>query len=228
MKEGLLERIRAVGHWRVNIRPHPPLPERLTLQRCLEEVERARVSIRGWDYPHVSRRQDDHGGAERVGEYFENWCDWQSQVEFWRMYRSAQFLSYNALNEDLDGSYHNPPPGSFLDIRDAIYSVTEFCEFARRLHANGVHENGSELKISLSNTEGRQLWVGPGRIPFFDPMRTNASTILIERLVWPEDWTAGAIDIALSILLELFDHFGWNPAASQIKGDQEKFMRREF
>lgn len=62
MKEGLLERIQAGGHWRVNARPLQPIAERLSLGDCLRVVEAARVSIRGWDYPHISHRQDEQGG----------------------------------------------------------------------------------------------------------------------------------------------------------------------
>jgi len=115
MKDKLIERIRAVGHWRINLRPLRPLDERLSFRQCQEVVEQNRVSIRGWDYPHISYRQDEQGALERGDQFVESWCDWNEQLEFWRMYRSGQFLSYNALSEDfLHGVQGRPRAGPFL------------------------------------------------------------------------------------------------------------------
>ncbi len=228
MKDGLLERIRAVGHWRVVMRPLRSLDERLSFQRCVAEVERARVSIRGWDYPHLSHRQDDQGGEERGADYVENWCDWRTQIEFWRMYRSAQFLSYNALHDDLEADPTSQRAGRHLNVIGAIYAVTEFIEFAHRLAIGGFYSEGLGLAIALNNTRGRFLEAGRDRMPFFDFQRTQADTIPIERRLDRDMIDGGAIPISLSILLELFDNFGWNPDPNQIRGDQEAFYRREW
>lgn len=226
MKPGLLERIQAVGYWRVVLRPIVPLAERLSFQQCGEEVSRARVSLRGWDYPHLSHRQDDQGGAERGEDFLENWCDWHSQVEFWRMYRSGQFLSYNALDDDTDGDAD--PNNRHLNIVGTIYSVTEVIEFAHRLAANGLYRDGYSLNLSLHNTCGRYLDAGRGRMPFLDFQRSNAESIYIERRVEPDTVEQGAVSTSTSVLLELFDAFGWNPDQNQIRADQEAFYRREF
>lgn len=223
MKEGLLEKIRNFGHWRVNIRPLTPLGARLTLQRCEEIVGQSRVSIRGWDYPHFSHRHDDQGGSERGGEYFENWCDWNSQVEFWRMYRSGQFLSYNALNDDTENAYNDNIRR--LNIVDAIYTISEFTEFASRLSNNAGFVPGCHISITLNGSSGRRLEAGRNRVPFFEARSTNAENIVIEReLIKADDSQAVAVDI----LVELFDHFGWNPDVSQIRNDQRRFYNRDF
>lgn len=228
MKDGLLERIRSNGHWRVVLRPLFPMKERLSFQQCAAEVERARVSIRGWDYPHISRRQDEQGGEERGADYHENWCDWHTQVEFWRMYRSAQFLSYNALDDDLEDNPGRQGGGRYLNVIGAIYAITEFAEFAHRLAIGGLYSEGLSLVVALKNTRGRFLQAGRGRMPFLNARRTQAETISIERRVDSSMIADGAIPISLSILLELFDNFGWNPDANQIRADQEAFYRREW
>ncbi len=222
MKDGLLEKIRSYGHWRVNMRPIATLPERLTFARCYEVVDRSRVSIRGWDYPHVSRRQDEQGGSERAGEYFENWCDWHTQVEFWRMYRSGQFLSYNALNDDTEVAAE--AVGRLLNIVEAIYAVSEFTDFAGRLMVNVPFETGLHLDLTLNGTAGRQLWAGRNRMPFLDAKTSQAPSIVLERRVAPGE---DSQELAIGLLIELFDHFGWNPDPSQLRGDQARFYRRE-
>ena len=89
MKAGLLDKIQSFGHWRVNLRPITPLDPQLTFQQCLELVRDNAVSIRGWDFPHVSNRQDDEGGWSRGDGFHENWCNWYGFYEFWHMYKSG-------------------------------------------------------------------------------------------------------------------------------------------
>jgi hypothetical protein len=227
MKPGLLERIQTLGHWRVVFRPLVPLSNRLTFRECADAVEQNRVSLRGWDFPHVSHRQDDQGGSERGDGYLENWCDWYLFLEFWRMYRSGQFLSYNAVHGD---SEVDLAQGSvrWLNVVDTIYTVSEFVEFAHRLACTGLYRDGYLLDISLRNTDRRRLDAGRGRMPFMDNQSSNADMIQIERRVDLDAVEAGAMETSLSVLIELFDAFGWKPDPNQIRADQEAFYRREF
>lgn len=226
MKPGLLEKIQGMGHWRVLYRPLRPLPQAMLFKDCATVVEQARVSIRGWDYPHLAKREDDQSGVDRASDYLENWCDWRSQVEFWRMYKSGQFLFYNAVNSDVGA---DPAPNSRrLDIIDAIYTVAEFVEFGYRLIAQGLYRDGFSLNLSLRNTKGRFLEAGRGRMPFFDYLRAASEEIPIERKISGNLAGADSIETAQGILMELFDAFGWNPEPKQILGDLEAFHRREF
>lgn len=227
MKDGLLEKIHSVGHWRLVLRPLVPLPEKLTYRECGDVVERARVSIRGWDFPHLSRRQDDQGGSGREDGFVYNWTDWRAAQEFWRMYQSGQFLFYSAVHDDTE-FWNGKNAGEWLDVVDAIYTVTEFVEFAQRLTDGGPYRDGYALDLKLQNTQDRKLAAGRGRMPFFDDQKASGSTISIERRVDPEDATKGAMETSLGILLELFDAFGWNPDPNQIRADQEGFYRRDF
>lgn len=228
MKDGLLERIRSFGHWRVNLRPLRPIAEKLSLRQCHDEVDRARVSIRGWDFPHMNGRDDDMGGTERASDYYENWCDWHSQIEFWRMYRSGQFLAYKALHEDTAGPQGLRADARVLDVIDAVYTISEFIEFGHRLSANGLYADGFEAIVSLEGSDNRPLWAGPRRMPFFDALTTRSPSVRVERTIGPADLQDGAIEPALAILLELFDRFGWNPDPHQIRSTQESFYRRDF
>jgi hypothetical protein len=224
MKSGLLEKIESVGHWRVNFRPAAPIKEQLSFQQCLELVRDNTVSIRGWDFPHLSNRQDSEGGYSRGANFQENWCDWWGFHEFWRMYKSGQFLSYNALRED---TKEEGRVGT-LSILNAIYTITEFVEFAHRLHKNGPYADGVGITFELRNTAHRTLEVGPSRMRFFDSKETAADTIKLERRLSAAQLQAGHQAIAVELLLELFDYFGWNPSREQIAADQAKFYRREF
>ncbi len=226
MKDGLLDKIQHVGHWRVNLRPLVPLEQPLSFQQCSDLVRENSVSIRGWDYPHISHRQDDEGGSLRGENFHEDWCDWWDHHEFWRMYKSGQFLSYNALREDTSED-QGRRRGS-LDIINTIYSMTEFIEFAHRLHDAGPFRDGVVIAIALRNTAGRSLDVGPNRIPFFDRKETGAENINLERSLEVPQIKGEHQVVAVDLLLELFDFFGWNPSREQIAADQAKFYRRDF
>jgi hypothetical protein len=227
MKTGLLERIQALGHWRVVVRPLVPLADTMNFSECFEVVDRNRVALRGWDFPHISRRQDDQGGNSRGEGYVENWCDWQGFHEFWRMYKSGQFLSYSVVHDDSEDDLKLGKP-RWLNAVDAVYTVSEFVEFSHRLTNTSLYRDGYEIDISLRNTAGRRLYAGRGRIPFLDEQGSSMETIKMVRRVDPDKIRQGAIATSLSILLDLFDAFGWNPDPSQIRNDQEAFYRREF
>lgn len=225
MKGGLLERIQKLGHWRVVIRPNSPIGDLLQFQQCLSIVQENRVSIRGWDYPHLSSRQDESGGCGRGENYYESWCDWDSFLEFWRMFQSGQFLSYNAVHSDV-GSFKSE--SKILDISDAIYTVTEFAEFSHRLARQGLYSRGYSISVSLRNTAGRSLSVGQNRMPFCDKKDTAADNLEVTRVIDGKNTMSPAADLARDILLSLFDAFGWNPDPNQIQKEQEAFYRREF
>ena len=123
MKDGLIDKINSHGHWRVNIRPTRDINETMSFQKSREVVERSSVSIRGWNYPHVSRRSDDYGGIANGENFVESWTDWDGFIEFWRMYRSSQFLSYFCLRSDTGAMGQELSGARELSILDAIYSI---------------------------------------------------------------------------------------------------------
>ncbi|WP_320196037.1 hypothetical protein RMR10_003520 [Agrobacterium rosae] len=220
MPDGLLEKIKAVGFVRVVIRP-TIIPESLTVIRARELVKKASVSLRGWDYPHIASRDDEHGGTEHHADYVQEWCDWYHHVEFWRMYKSGQFLHYKALREDLSKE-GNVPNGPVLAAGSFMYTVTEITEFAHRLRAAGLYKEGATIQIGLGNTSRRRLWVeDPMRMDFISPMVTSSESIIVERSLRTSDLLLGdPKDVSLSIIGEFFSAFGWTPSPDLISSTQ--------
>lgn len=220
MPDGLLEKIKSVGFVRVVIRP-TVIPESLTVVSARELVEKASVSLRGWDYPHIASRNDEHGGTEHHADYVQDWCDWYHHVEFWRMYKSGQFLHYKALREDLSKE-GNVPKEPVLAVGSFIYTVTEVTEFAHRLRAAGLYKEGATIQIGIGNSGGRRLWVeDPMRMDFISPMVTSSPSIMVERSVRTMDLLLGdPKGISVSMLAEFFDAFGWTPSPDLISSTQ--------
>jgi hypothetical protein len=115
----------------------------LSLEQCLQAVQVAEVSLRGWNYPHFPRREGEDTGFERKGTFVEAWIDWMSHREFWRMYTGSQFLHYRAVNEDWREREHwggddraevGREAGPVLGIINNLWQIAEVFEFLTHLH----------------------------------------------------------------------------------------------
>ncbi len=228
MNQALIDKIRSVGYWRVNIRPQGAPTEKLTFARCRELVEKNKVSLRGWDYPQVNRN-DNHGGYQNAEDHVVNWCDWYQHVEFWMMYRSSQFLHYKALREDLIQYIPNKPAGPSLSVGSTVYTLAEIVEFTFRLFRAGLYKSGATIHITIGNTAGRELWIDdPMRMGFSYARKTAAQQITLERVLSVSELEAEPLDISSKMAVELFDHFDWQASINQIRSDQERFYKRQF
>jgi hypothetical protein len=233
MQDGLLERIRSRGYWRINFQPNSLNSEKLSLAQCRSAVEGSSVNLRGWDYPHVPQQNNDRGGVLPSGDFQEGWINWWNHIEFWRMYRSRQFLHYLALREDwfeesdwAKNLAKEILPGQRLGTGGAVNQITEIFEFLSRLGRAGLYVDGVQVSISLENTENRELWVDSSkRMPFSFPRKTGAKKIEIRRKVNPDDFIAKTTEIALSAVSELFDQFGWEHVpVESIRKDQQDLL----
>ncbi len=94
--ESLRTKIKEAPHWRVTIRPGAHVEERIrTLGECWRLVETSRVSLRGWDYPHLDYEHRQYGN-----DWVASWDEYRSHREYWRLYQSGQFLHLFSFKED--------------------------------------------------------------------------------------------------------------------------------
>src|SRR5829696_6596341 len=90
--ERRLAEIHDTGYWRVLIHPTVFEGSRIpTLADCWRIVEESRVSLRGWDYPHVDPAQQLRGD-----DWVQSGAAWANHVELWRFYQSGQFVHHFA------------------------------------------------------------------------------------------------------------------------------------
>lgn len=233
MRAGLLEEIQSKSYWRVNFRPTAALDAPLSLPRCNEVVDRAKVSLRGWDYPHMSSRRDDETGHGPADQYYEHWIAWWAHHEFWRMYRSSQFLHYRGLKEDWeDWASEQParrPPQGGISVLGVIWHWTEVFEFLFRLHENELYRDGARVDLSLENTAGRQLWINEwNRMPFSYERRTDAPRIVHSFDLSPDDLGRKDHSFYLADLRDFFEHFDWTPSDDILRSDQRRLLTRSF
>ena len=94
MKDGLIEKIKSRGYWRVNFQPITAVVRLDSIQKCKEIIEKNNVNLRGWDFPHIPSRNDETTGFAPAGNYYEGWTDWSNYKEFWRMYMFDLFGNF--------------------------------------------------------------------------------------------------------------------------------------
>jgi hypothetical protein len=221
VKPGLVDDIKSRGHWRINFRPvvlDDPLP---SLTQARDLVIENRVSLRGWDYPHIPvQRPDLSSGITMHDAHVEAWTDWDTHREIWRMYLSSQFIHLVALHEDwTENRQWAAPgddfqPGTQLSIRGGIWHIAEFYEFLGRLMTRGLYSAGADCRIELVNTAGRALWAEPGRVPFDLAQVTSADTIRFARTWQPANFSAR--EAAVETAQVIFDRFGWAVRPEQL------------
>lgn len=164
MTPPIVEKIRTRGHWRVNFRPLSPPKKELSLLECRDVVDKNCVSLRGWNYPHVSNKPD---ALHARTNSFEGSVDWHEHIEYWRMYQSSQFLHYVALDDDWTDVSHwrkdALPAGQFLEaVGGLFHEVAEVFAFLTRLARDGLYATGASVSIDLIGMEGRRLYLAPG------------------------------------------------------------------
>lgn len=232
--EKVLEKIKSRGYWRVVIRPVRFEKERIkSLAECAELVRRCKVSLRGWDYPHVSGRYEVQSGLDWV----ESLTDWNGYKELWRMYQSGQFLHLFGCREDWLGEasilgpskYSNIKPGSVLSVLSTLYSVTEIYEFASRLAEKNLFDNSVYLSIGLHGMKNRKLKVFDIGRSLFNDYICQINDLPLSKTITLEEILGRSHDLALHHTVWIFERFNWRSPPEEIfREDQKKFLERRM
>lgn len=161
--------IRGYPHWRVQIRPTTFDRERIpSLALCWQLVNKAKLSLRGWDYPHIDYSENQENQANWVG----SWANFMGHIEYWRLYQSGQFLHLFVAPEVAESSWqeklrsrarvligpqrHDQVRG-FLSIVNVVWRISEIFEFAARLTESQLYGDDVSIRISLLNMQGYGL-----------------------------------------------------------------------
>ena len=223
-----LAKLRTRGYWHVVIRPasfeEKHIPDYADL---FPIVEKNSVRLRGWDYPHVDTRRPPDRGADWVGQD----CDWQDEIEIWRLYQSGQFVHDFALagewrdQSDLWPAEGGWRPGSHLYDVSTIYSFLEIFEFAARLAQSPAGSSLMHVGIDLRNLEGRRLTQDDHAVMLHGDYRTDMPE-------WKHRWEGTQTDLiarprelAARAAQELFARFGLNVSIESVSRIQERIGR---
>jgi hypothetical protein len=235
--ESLRAEIKEAPHWRVVIRPGVHVEERIdTLSECWRLIESSRVSLRGWDYPHV-----DHQHRQNGKDWIESWDDYRSHREYWRLYQSGQFLHLFSFTEDRYRDKAEEKAKSdvlalndfslsgYLSAISALWTITEIFEFAARLAQKADFGDSASVAIQMVRVKDRALFMSdPGR-DFSRPYVAKESILSKEWSLQTEQLLSESPELALNAAEWFFERFGWMALPRQVMADdQRKLLERKF
>jgi len=229
-EEELINKIESKGYWRVEIRP--TIFEKLripTFSQAQELAQSCVVLWRGWDYPHWNAKT-----VRNMSDWVESWEDWENEIEYWRFYRSGQFVHLFALHEDLiDVDKILPqryPPRSprngYVSFLSTTYLVTEIFEFAARLANKDILRPSAFISIGLYNIKDHELVSFDFNRHLHDGyVYVGDDPIIIEKEIPQQELVTNPDDFALDFIIEIFERFNWNNPPRQILAEDQRRLR---
>lgn len=229
--DGLLSKIKTKGYWEIRFEPLNIKPID-SLQECLAIVERSQVKL-GWVFPHIPRQSSPTEKLYPAGEFYEAYSEWGARKEFWRMYKTGQFILYRALVEDwyAEDQFRKElaqtiPPGSVLTVfTSTIYLISEAIAFLGRLGNNGLYNDGVVVHLALHGTAQRKLYLDhQERYPLAFDRVTGASTITLKEQYAITNVIQDGLSISNKLIRKVLDAFGYNPPEDAVRVDQERYL----
>lgn len=153
--QAVIDKIHGVPHRLIVIQPLAFRPSRFPkLHELWETAKQSKVSIIGWDFPHIGHRKHETGES---GSFIWSVCDWEDHhQEYWELHKSGQFVwlgTFSDLNAERLHTWYNDnaPQLSFVS---QLYDFTEAFEFAARYSKNGRIVDGIRIALEHRNMKG--------------------------------------------------------------------------
>ena len=209
----LTRKIRTAGYVEVSIRPSRFVADRVQpITSLFPIVQRCKVSLRGWDYPHIDRTQLD---PVPNLDFVEQESEWEHHLEWWRLYQSGQFLSLRGISydwRDQSGVWpasENLHSGDLLMVEDTLFRLAEVFEFAARLSNTAAGDDPMHVDITFGGLEGRALAVSDfRRIGFVARTRAQIQEFPQKFVESSAELVAEPKSLAIHASQELFRRFG--------------------
>lgn len=219
MNDALVEKIQSRGYWRVNFRPTSRDGTLASVSAARRAVEKATVSLRGWDFPHMPGHAAEGDRTAIMESSFEAFTDWGDKHEFWAIYTSTQFIHLKSIRsdwlaeDDFHGDRSHMYPPNILGLVDNLWHICEAYEFLSRMAEQGLYQTGADVSIGLMNTAGRSLYVDSStRSELSWKRKTNATNIEHKRSLVPGEVREPRAR-ARETILYILDRFDFQPEA---------------
>ena len=226
----LLEKIRSRGYWEVIVRPSTFLQTKLSdINSLLPILEKSRVSLRGWDFPHLDQHQQTQIDLDWIGQEVE----WEHHLSVWRFYQSGLFVHISAMPIDWRDQSHwwpadaNWRPGMLLGAGDTLFTFTEIFEFAARLSLTEAGDDSMHVEIKAGNIKNRTLYMDdPRKWGFSHSYTASLVEFPIAQDLIRAELVAKPADYAVEVANQLFKRFGWQTTIEILKSFQQDALRR--
>lgn len=227
----LLEKIRSKGYWQIIFQPLQPQPVEL-LQTWLTAIEKSQVK-KEWYFPYIPFRDDALQGRINGGNYCGSFSDLGCRKEYWRAYKSGQFVTFNGLPEDWyneDQFFHELAktilPEKFVALfTSIIHPLTQAAEFAGRLGSHGLFKDGIRMKMTLHHIRNRKLYTDSdqGR-SLLHAKTTHANQLEVEGQFAIDEVIQRGAELSNKFIIQVLEGFGHYPHPETIMASQKKFL----
>ena len=227
----IVRKARSRGHWDLVVAPADFVPRRLdNVAALFGLVSKSDVLYRGWPYPAVLDNDPKLIGADFAGQDVDS----RMHVEGWRLFQSGQFAHVLGFWEDwyeqdfMRGPREKlPEAGAELSIPAAVYTLTEFAEFAARLALAGAGADGMRLEVGVRGLAGRALKFGPGFTDFAAPPTATLDAFDLDPVVLTRtELVADPRGVAATAAREVFRRFGYDAPLERLRAIQQTLERR--
>jgi len=217
----ILEKIQSRGYWRVRILPASSEERIATLGDLETAVSSCGVDLRGWDFPHFDR----HAGATiRHTNYIQQDIDWRGIVEFWRAYKSGQFIAFSALRAEWDDKATEAQGngGKWLSVEDSIFRFSEILAFTSKWATKLALDGEVVVSNELTGLGGRQLMLEPRRMGFRREMASTQDVWTHEQVCEVTALLTESRELAIAPSIALLEIFGLDIADSTVRDIQSE------
>lgn len=239
-EQPILEKVKQGPYFSLRVIPDSEIAT-LSFEEARKSALDAKVSLRGWDFPHVDMRQVFNGP-----EYIFGVVDWHRHLELWRLYLSGQFVYLGNLWDvlpEFQERLRRELEQDFFEATDAqkrsvvgltsfiglIYSVTEFYVFTARLAERLRWPTSVVMKCRLKNIDGWALGAGDPSLIWHSYFQSKVKDIDLSKTVLVTELVAEPQKLALNSIKVLFAGFNWNDASeNMIRQWQTKLLAGRF
>lgn len=235
--------VKQFPYWTVLFRPESYISQRIdSLTDCFKLVDKARVQLRGWDFPHLGYREDDRSGTVRGSNWIGSWVNFMGSIEYWQLFQSGQFVHFAAVREATESQWRTKlqqqtmshlrhirfadwdvVPG-YISLVNLVYVITEYFEFAARICQAGVYQGNIEIAIGLHGAEGYLLTTEWDRM-WTQHCPASSNELIKSWQVSSDALLVGSAAHSLKAISWLCECFGWmSPNVEALRNDQQKLL----
>lgn len=226
MRSDLHNKILSRGYWQVIIRPVTFKEKRVEdIASLFPLVEKTKVSLRGWDFPHIDYKVPYQIDVDWIGQEME----WQHHKSVWRFFQSGQFFHVAALPLDwrdestIWPTDANWKPGVLLGVGDTIATLTEIFEFAARLALTDAGDEVMYVDVVVGNLQNRFLYIDSHkRLPLDWEYRASVAKYPYRASIGRLSLISGSRDVALETARDIFKRFHLNIDLETLRSWQEE------
>ncbi len=231
----VLEKIKSRGYWRILISPISHKVRFKQTTDCFQFIEKNFVDIDGLTFPFytgLSVAKDESLIKEYFSEYALCSADYGSIKEYWRLYRSGQFIHFTGILDDwwqddvFQRSYLTSiKPFERISYNQSIMlTVTQVFDFMNRMCSYDIYNEGLSINMQIHKLHNRSLWFPDNRM--FLQLKPSKENIFTEEKTFSkEDLIIRHRDLSIDVLLRIYELFNWHPSADQLKTYQEKMVK---